>query len=255
MLKKFAHVALALALVAGAPIPLLASPGTPDPIVLSYFVTEVNGAYSDGKNLVYLAYLDRLVLVVDGRAIEAELQSFDMSRNLVNYTITRNGKLELVTFERLGSLAVMTMGDGSAIRLRFVRPLGDFDMKAIVDSGALGDRSAPVSSAQPAAPAAPAERVVTDEPAAIADPSFDCAKASTAIEGMICGNAELAGLDRQMADLYKETLGMSQDAAASRREQVEWIKGERNACKTVDCLLGAYYERIDTLRVKGGFMR
>ena len=252
MLKKFAPVALALALAAGAPIPLLASPGSPDPLVLSYFVTEVNGAYSDGENLIYLAYLDRLVLVVDGRAIEAELQSFDMSKNLVNYTITRNDKLELVTFERFGSLAVMTMGDGSVIRLRFVRPLGDFDMKAIVESGALGDQSRPAASAPPAVPDEP---VVADEPAAVAGPSFDCAKASTAIEGMICGNAELAGLDQQMADLYKETLGMSQDSAATRREQVEWIKGERNACKTVDCLLGAYYERIDTLRVSGGFVR
>ena len=252
MLKKFAPIAIALSLAAGAPIPLLASPGSPDPLVLSYFVTEVNGAYSDGENLIYLAYLDRLVLVVDGRAIEAELQSFDMSKNLVNYTITRNDKLELVTFERFGSLAVMTMGDGSVIRLRFVRPLGDFDMKAIVESGALGDQSRPAASSPPAIPDEP---VVADEPAAVAGPSFDCAKASTAIEGMICGNAELAGLDQQMADLYKETLGMSQDSAATRREQVEWIKGERNACKTVDCLLGAYYERIDTLRVSGGFVR
>lgn len=254
MLKKFIPIALALVLSAGASTHTIAADRQIDPLLLSYFLTEVNGAYSDGDSMIYLAYFDRLALVIGGRAIGVELQSLDMEKSLVNFTINRNGKTELVTFERFGSFASMTMGDGSIIRMRFVRPLGDFDMKAIVDSGALGDQGAPAAAAQPEAPVATAAVTPAAAPAATAVPSFDCAKASTAIEGMICGSPELAELDGRLAESYREVRQRADDPEIEKREQVKWVREVRGACKTVQCLQDAYAERVNDLELLAQYL-
>ncbi|GHV16901.1 hypothetical protein AGMMS49938_17320 [Fibrobacterales bacterium] len=70
--------------------------------------------------------------------------------------------------------------------------------------------------------------------------SFDCAKASTDVENLICTTEDLAEYDQKMADLYKK---VSKDPSV-KEEQRKWIK-ERNACKSdVDCLRDQYKFRI-----------
>lgn len=56
-------------------------------------------------------------------------------------------------------------------------------------------------------------------------PSFDCAKASTPVERLICQDVELSSLDSQMANSYRMVL---KDASAERKEiirrqQAEWF--------------------------------
>ena len=72
-------------------------------------------------------------------------------------------------------------------------------------------------------------------------PSFDCAKASTEVEKMICGDEEVAAVDRAVARLYA---GLS---TADRRQlftsQADWLN-ERNACNHRKCLLAAYDDRL-----------
>ncbi len=63
-------------------------------------------------------------------------------------------------------------------------------------------------------------------------PSFDCNKAATPIEQMICQDTELSFLDRQMARSYQEVL---KGASAERKEiirkrQAEWFADYRHAC-------------------------
>jgi hypothetical protein len=72
-------------------------------------------------------------------------------------------------------------------------------------------------------------------------PSFDCAKAATRVEKMICADSELAAVDRAVAKLYA---GVSRaDRKKLFTSQADWLK-ERDRCEDRGCLLGSYDERF-----------
>ena len=73
----------------------------------------------------------------------------------------------------------------------------------------------PVESAKPGAPAT-------------VPPSFDCAKAVSEAEKLVCGDAELAALDRQLAARYGEA--KDADPAIQRG----WAKGRDDCLKGQD---------------------
>ena len=99
--------------------------------------------------------------------------------------------------------------------------------------------------------------VLLGAPAALAQvgPSFDCAKASNAIERAICKDPELAKADREMAAAYASLSGKLSGPAKDHlaKDQVRWI-GERNqSCGRdkdgiEDCLKQRYSARTTTLR-------
>lgn len=76
--------------------------------------------------------------------------------------------------------------------------------------------------------------------------SFDCAKASTKVEKMICGDAELSKLDEELGKAYGEALQKASDPAALRQQQRKWLK-KRNGCTNADCVGIAYHERLSAL--------
>lgn len=73
--------------------------------------------------------------------------------------------------------------------------------------------------------------------------SFDCAKARSNVELLICADADLAALDSRMATLYSAAR-RSQPGAADA--QLAWIKA-RNKCSDASCLYGTYEDRIRQL--------
>lgn len=80
-------------------------------------------------------------------------------------------------------------------------------------------------------------------------PSFACNRASNAAERMICGDAELARLDRIVADLFAEVRSLSLNAEQRREidaEQRAWLT-RRNACRTMQCLRPGHFGRIAEL--------
>ena len=100
--------------------------------------------------------------------------------------------------------------------------------------------------------------------AATAAPSFDCGKASIAIEQAICKDEALADLDRRLAEVYAaQRQSSSKDLAKLAREQKKWLAlARRNsecsvAAKSEDgsaappdiaqCLAKLYSERIEQL--------
>ncbi len=90
-------------------------------------------------------------------------------------------------------------------------------------------------------------------PAWAASPSFNCAKASNEVEGLICRDAELASLDRHLADLYAVTLTHTPAGAQTvlKDEQRGWIAGRNDCWKSSDergCVKGAYQDRIRELK-------
>jgi len=78
--------------------------------------------------------------------------------------------------------------------------------------------------------------------------SFDCAKAASKVEKLICGDAELSKLDEELNAAYKTALQEKQQAASVRQTQKRWID-KRNACQNTECLKNAYLTRINELNV------
>lgn len=78
--------------------------------------------------------------------------------------------------------------------------------------------------------------------------SFDCAKASTPIETTICSNSQLSAMDEDLDAAYKKALVYAASADAVKKRQREWLKTERNTCKTASCVKAAYEKRLKELR-------
>jgi uncharacterized protein len=79
--------------------------------------------------------------------------------------------------------------------------------------------------------------------------SFNCAKASTQVERMICDNPRLGELDSELAEAYQIALRDSPWASANRRiraEQKAWI-ARRDRCRNPGCVRRMYQMRLGKL--------
>lgn len=76
--------------------------------------------------------------------------------------------------------------------------------------------------------------------------SFDCAKASTKVEHIICDNPDISKLDDEMATSYKAVLQGKTQKEEIRQVQKEWMK-ERNNCGDTACVNRLYEARLHAL--------
>jgi uncharacterized protein len=76
--------------------------------------------------------------------------------------------------------------------------------------------------------------------------SFDCGKAGTKVEHLICDNPEISKLDDELSVAYKTALQDDKQADSTRQAQKQWMK-ERNGCADVGCVKRAYEERLPLL--------
>ena len=86
------------------------------------------------------------------------------------------------------------------------------------------------------------------EAIAPAGPSFDCNKASTAVEKMICASPALAAADAQTVAAYKVKLSASSDPDGIKQHQATWRRTVRDACTTPECVTMAYQQRLVELK-------
>lgn len=77
--------------------------------------------------------------------------------------------------------------------------------------------------------------------------SFDCARANTKIEKMVCDDPELSKLDSDTSAVFKKMLGESENKPQDIRIQRQWLKEVRNSCKDKKCLKTAYQGRLEEL--------
>lgn len=79
--------------------------------------------------------------------------------------------------------------------------------------------------------------------------SFDCRKATSAVEKIICspGNSELQNLDWEMNLAYLNVLQDEKQADDIRHSQKRWMK-KRDACSSADCIKQAYKARLTVLK-------
>jgi len=76
--------------------------------------------------------------------------------------------------------------------------------------------------------------------------SFDCTKASTKVERIICDNSEISKLDEELAASYKASLQNQSKAVQIKQTQRRWMS-ERNGCVDTECVRDAYRKRIGQL--------
>ncbi|MEE7464815.1 hypothetical protein MFUR16E_28285 [Methylobacterium fujisawaense] len=81
--------------------------------------------------------------------------------------------------------------------------------------------------------------------------SFDCAKAASGMERLVCGDAALGARDEILARLYAAALRAGKREAVETRQR-SWLR-KAHACQAGDCLATAYDARNAELqRSKGG---
>lgn len=84
-------------------------------------------------------------------------------------------------------------------------------------------------------------------------PSFDCSAVDTDAEKLVCTDAELAGLDRRLAGLYRDALAApGADAARLEAQERGWAAGRDDCWKADDlrqCVLEAYQTRLVELQI------
>jgi len=76
--------------------------------------------------------------------------------------------------------------------------------------------------------------------------SFDCAKARTKVEHIICENPEISKLDKELSTAYKAALQDERQVDSVRQAQKRWLK-ERNNCRDAGCVKNAYELRMGQL--------
>ncbi len=76
---------------------------------------------------------------------------------------------------------------------------------------------------------------------------FNCAKASTPVEKMICTDAQLSKLDELLKVAYKKALANSSDPTVLKEVQLEWLQDARNPCTEIECLKQVYTARLAEL--------
>ncbi|KVE28320.1 hypothetical protein WI93_11100 [Burkholderia vietnamiensis] len=77
--------------------------------------------------------------------------------------------------------------------------------------------------------------------------SFDCAKASSPIEHLICSTPQTADADLRLASAYSAARAKASDPAALKADQRKWMKNERDACSDAECLVKVTEARIQKL--------
>ncbi|HKT91288.1 MAG TPA: lysozyme inhibitor LprI family protein [Paraburkholderia sp.] len=81
--------------------------------------------------------------------------------------------------------------------------------------------------------------------------SFDCSELISAQAQLVCGDAELARIDKTMAEVFNQKLVVSNNKARLRAEQRAWLRNSRNACRDKACLLKSYQVRLAELKRPG----
>jgi uncharacterized protein len=87
--------------------------------------------------------------------------------------------------------------------------------------------------------------------------SFDCKKASTTTEKIICGSNDLSALDSKLSQIYQKVYDASDPNAKENLliGQRSWVRYVRLVCEDEECITIAYEDRIDQLEdfAKGRF--
>src|SRR4030042_5198380 len=90
-------------------------------------------------------------------------------------------------------------------------------------------------------------------PSVIFAASFDCGKAASKIEKLICSDDELSKLDESLNEVYLRALNRADIKEQAIESQRQWLKYERDVCQDAECIKKAYETRIKELGFTSSF--
>lgn len=106
---------------------------------------------------------------------------------------------------------------------------------------------APVQVAKAEEPVRRVEKPVERRVEGRAQPSFDCAKARSTTERLICADPELARLDRDLGRVHAQAKRATPDPLDFKRENDDEWRLRESVCRDKDCLLEWYGHRKQQL--------
>ena len=77
--------------------------------------------------------------------------------------------------------------------------------------------------------------------------TFDCDKASTFAEKVVCSDSRLSAMDDDLGRLYKAALAGSANSEILKTDQKAWL-ASRDRCQDSHCIMKAYADRIGALK-------
>jgi hypothetical protein len=101
-------------------------------------------------------------------------------------------------------------------------------------------------SSSDAPPANTSSSAGGNSPAKPVTPSFDCDKAASSVEKMICGDPALAKADSDLASSYARAKAAGAEALSLRNSQRQFLQ-VRNSCTVATCVANAYRSRESEL--------
>ena len=241
-----------------------------------HLLGELSGVWrgASSGSLLYLAReRERLRIFIPEGEIPVGMGSLDPRQGTVNLTLD-GGERELVwtlskvTDKDTGDFHLrVTVDDGQQQDFSFVRAVAQEDLRrlhqlaradlatgvlaALVTGGEVVGISVDDETAGQETSVSldsEAEDAEGDESVRIMEgdvaPSFDCDRQLNAAEAMVCGDEEVAELDRRLSKAYRLVLSRSDQPEAERSTQMRWLADKRNACDTVSCLRKAYRQRL-----------
>src|SRR5574340_643301 len=78
---------------------------------------------------------------------------------------------------------------------------------------------------------------------------YDCKKAKSKIEHLICSDPKLSALDEELSAVYKEASGLVSDPSGMKKAQLDWIRQKRGASDNPGDLEAAYLARSEEIRL------
>jgi uncharacterized protein len=77
--------------------------------------------------------------------------------------------------------------------------------------------------------------------------TFECKKASTFAEKVVCSDSRLSAMDDELGRLYKGALAGTPNNETLKSDQKAWLS-LRDQCRDSDCIRKAYADRISALK-------
>lgn len=210
---------------------------------------------------------DNKTAEIKGSIVDWSLQVYDVKKTKSGYKVHTSGRglvrtlISLTVRDDQEIAFVENLKTGDLIRVKAI--IEDVSFRTIELSPAVLYRSKQAEKQEPETSnqeqptsevqAAEVESIV-EEPVLqastveVSKPSFDCAKASTNIEKMICSDAELGQWDVRVSSAYAQTYKDTpqESKAALKAQQHEWLK-TRNTCISIDCLISVHQKRHSEL--------
>jgi uncharacterized protein YecT (DUF1311 family) len=242
-----------------------ATPGAADAkIALLHDISGVWNPSSDNGGLWTLNDAgNSFQIIMKDQFISATIGDIDTTNNTVNLKIqSSDGAEKIMTVQKgpgtdddgddgshaaqakpasngqINYSLTVTDGSGHVTALSFVHRIGSDDLGRLAQLQAQARGSAPPAPTSTPAPANSDQTYAT---------SFDCAKANSVPEYLVCHDSDLATADRDLSAIYQRARDAVDDKAAladlTRRQ---WNFREKN-CRDKACLLAWYQAESDTL--------